>query len=102
MAYAIADPCMGVKDAACIRVCPVGCIHPTPQEAGFEAAAQLYIDPALCIDCGACVPVCPVEAIFTEDDLPEWWYRALQRNADYYTLTAEAFQGKWEVSGQPR
>jgi len=101
MAYAIAHPCIGVKEAACVEACPVACIHPTPHEARFEAAAQLYIDPALCIDCGACVPVCPVEAIFTEEDLPEWWYRALQRNADYYTLTAEAFQGKWEVSGQP-
>ncbi len=100
MAYAIADLCIGVKDAACVRVCPVGCIHPTPREAGFDTAAQLYIDSDMCIDCGACVSVCPVEAIFTEADLPEWWYRALQRDAEYYTLTAGAFQMKWEAPGR--
>jgi NAD-dependent dihydropyrimidine dehydrogenase PreA subunit len=94
MAYVIADLCIGVKDTACVRVCPVGCIHPTPEETGFDAAAQLYINPDICIDCSVCASVCPVEAIYAEADLPEWWYRALQRNADYYTLIAEAFQAK--------
>ena len=99
MAYVIADLCIGVKDTACLRACPVGCIHPTPEESGFDAVAQLYIDPDICIDCGICAPACPVEAICAEADLPEWWYRALQRNADYYTLTAEAFQAKWGFLG---
>ena len=64
MAYVITEPCIGTKDAACVDVCPVDCIHPRKDEATFEAAEMLYIHPDECIDCGACVPACPVEAIF--------------------------------------
>ncbi len=64
MAYVIAEPCIGVKDTACVNACPVDCIHPRKDEADFNSSAQLYIDPQECIDCGACVPVCPVSAIF--------------------------------------
>ena len=64
MAYVIAEPCINVKDTACVDACPVDCIHPRKNEDDFAAAAQLYIDPIECIDCGACVPVCPVSAIF--------------------------------------
>ena len=28
MAYVIAEPCMGPKDAACVDACPVDCVHP--------------------------------------------------------------------------
>ncbi|MEO6909175.1 MAG: ferredoxin, partial [Abditibacteriaceae bacterium] len=27
MTYVIAEPCIGVKDRACVEVCPVDCIH---------------------------------------------------------------------------
>ena len=27
MTYVIAEPCIGVKDAACVDVCPVDCIY---------------------------------------------------------------------------
>jgi len=70
MAYVIAEPCIGVKDTACVDACPVDCIHPKKNTSyedgrpGFEDVQQLYIDPVECIDCGACVPVCPVSAIF--------------------------------------
>ena len=70
MTYVIAEPCIGVKDTACVDACPVDCIHPkksTTYDDGrpiFEEVSQLYIDPIECIDCGACVPVCPVSAIF--------------------------------------
>ena len=84
MAYVIAEPCIGVKDAACIDACPVDCIHPTKAEQAFAEVEMLYIDPVECIDCGACVPVCPVSAIFTLDDLPEKWAEFAQKNADYY------------------
>ena len=30
MAYVIAEPCIGTKDNSCVEVCPVDCIHPTP------------------------------------------------------------------------
>jgi NAD-dependent dihydropyrimidine dehydrogenase PreA subunit len=28
MAFVIAEPCIGVKDTACVDACPVDCIHP--------------------------------------------------------------------------
>lgn len=84
MAYVIAEPCIGTKDTACVDVCPVDCIHPRKDEAGFAEAEQLYIHPTECIDCGACVPVCPVTAIFALEDLPEKWTSFTQKNAQYY------------------
>ena len=84
MAYVIAEPCIGVKDTACVDACPVDCIHPKKDEVGFEELAQLYIDPAECIDCGACVPVCPVSAIFAVDGLPDQWRHFAQINAQHF------------------
>jgi NAD-dependent dihydropyrimidine dehydrogenase PreA subunit len=84
MAYVIAEPCVGVKDTACVDACPVDCIHPKKDEVGFEEPAQLYIDPVECIDCGACVPVCPVSAIFAVDDLPDQWRHFAQINAEHF------------------
>ena len=85
MAYTIAEPCIDVKDTACVDVCPVDCIHPTKNEVeAFGQARQLYIDPVECIDCGACEPVCPVETIFENDALPEKWKHYAQINADYF------------------
>jgi len=84
MAYVIAEPCIGTKDTACVDVCPVDCIHPRKDEAGFEAEKQLYIHPDECIDCGACVPVCPVTAIFALEDLPEKWTSYTPVNADWF------------------
>ena len=65
MTYVIAQPCVDVKDKACVDECPVDCI--------YEGSRTLYINPDECIDCGACEPVCPVEAIFYEDDVPDDW-----------------------------
>ena len=63
MSYVIAEPCIGQKDNSCVEVCPVDCIHPTPDEPDYESVEQLYIDPDECIDCDACVEACPVDAI---------------------------------------
>jgi NAD-dependent dihydropyrimidine dehydrogenase PreA subunit len=49
MAYVIAEPCINVKDTACVDVCPVDCIHPRKNEDDFAPVAQLYIDPVECI-----------------------------------------------------
>ena len=62
MAYVIAEPCVDVKDKACVEVCPVDCI--------YEGETMLYIHPEECIDCGACEPVCPVKAIFAKTSCP--------------------------------
>jgi ferredoxin len=84
MAYVIAEPCIGTKDNSCVEVCPVDCIHPTPDEPGYDAAEMLYIDPDECIDCDACVEACPVDACFAEDQLPEEWQKYTQINAEYF------------------
>ncbi|MGE0491211.1 MAG: ferredoxin family protein [Vulcanimicrobiota bacterium] len=79
MTYVITEPCIGVKDAACVEVCPVDCIHTS------DDANQYYIDPDECIDCGACVPVCPVEAIFADDDVPDGQDKYLEINKNFFS-----------------
>ena len=76
MTYIIAQPCVDLKDRACVEECPVDCI--------YEGARMLYIQPDECVDCGACVPVCPVEAIYYEDDVPSEW-------ANYYDVNVQFF-----------
>ena len=76
MTYTIAEPCVDLKDKACIEECPVDCI--------YEGARMLYIHPDECVDCGACEPVCPVEAIYYEDDVPDQWSSYTQYNADFF------------------
>lgn len=78
MAYAIAEPCIGVKDKACVEVCPCDCIE------GGDADAQMFINPDHCIDCGACESECPVEAIYYEKDLPEKWRHYIELNAAHF------------------
>ena len=81
MAYVIAEPCIDTKDNSCVEVCPVDCIHPTPDEPDYDNVKQLYIDPEECIDCDACVEACPVDACFAEDQLPDEWQKYIQINA---------------------
>ncbi|TCJ97655.1 4Fe-4S binding protein [Nocardia alba] len=82
MTYVIAQNCC--NDASCVAACPVGCIHPTPDEKGYATAEMLYIDPAACIDCGACVDVCPVDAVVPADQLTGSLLRFAEMNAQYY------------------
>jgi ferredoxin len=84
MAYIICEPCIGTKDAACVDVCPVDCIHPRKDEPDFAAVEMLHIHPAECIDCGACVPACPVEAIFPLDETPHQWSVFIAKNTEFY------------------
>ena len=84
MAHIIADPCIGTKDAACVEVCPVDCIHPGKGEGDYAGATQLFIDPDTCIDCGLCVDECPVHAIYPQEDLPGEWKQYIQINADFF------------------
>ncbi len=82
MAYAITQGCCA--DASCVSVCPVNCIHPTPEEREFGSTEMLHIDPRTCIDCGACADACPVDAIRPVDLLrgPQKVWAEL--NADWY------------------
>ncbi|GGJ35364.1 ferredoxin [Streptomyces brasiliensis] len=76
MTYVIAQPCVDVKDRACVDECPVDCI--------YEGPRMLYIHPDECVDCGACEPVCPVEAIFFEDDVPEDFSHYASINVEFF------------------
>lgn len=77
MAYVITEACIGVKDRACVDVCPVDCI--------YEGADQLYIHPDECIDCGACEPECPVSAIYPEEEVPENLATYVAKNRDSFS-----------------
>ena len=79
MAYIITEACIGVKDKACVAVCPVDCIHE-----GTEPYDMLYINPDECIDCGLCEPECPVTAIFADSDVPKDQMKFIQINADFF------------------
>jgi len=81
MTYIITEPCIDVKDTACVEVCPVDCIH------GKDEDKQLFINPEECIDCGACEPACPVQAIFPEEEVPEKWKSFIPLNYVYFDQT---------------
>ncbi|MDR1711396.1 MAG: ferredoxin family protein [Propionibacteriaceae bacterium] len=76
MTYVITQPCVDVKDKACVEECPVDCI--------YEGVRSLYIHPDECVDCGACEPVCPTEAIFYADDVPADQEPFIAANADFF------------------
>ena len=80
------------NDASCVAVCPVNCIHPTPDEPDYGTTEMLYIDNDTCIDCGACIPACPVDAIVPDydDALPVTFDLFERLNADYYANRTDA------------
>lgn len=88
MPYAITQSCC--NDASCVKVCPVNCIHPTPDEPDFGSTDMLYVDPDTCINCGACADACPVDAIFPVEHLTGALRAYEQVNADYYADRAPA------------
>ncbi|TQL68483.1 ferredoxin--NADP+ reductase [Nocardioides albertanoniae] len=87
MTYVITQSCC--NDSSCVEVCPVDCIHPAPDEAGFASAEMLYIHPDECIDCGACEEACPVNAIFPDDEVPEMFAAYTDINAAFFEFTGE-------------
>jgi ferredoxin len=72
MTYVIQEPCVGVKDTACVEVCPVDCIYETIPRADTNML-PMFIHNEECIDCGACEPECPVDAIRVDDEAEDRW-----------------------------
>ncbi|MFJ9111665.1 FAD-dependent oxidoreductase [Streptomyces sp. NPDC102283] len=103
MTYAITQTCC--NDATCVAVCPVNCIHPTPEERAFGRTEMLHIDPRACIDCGACADACPVDAIFPVDSLSAAQREYAEINAAYYEgaepSAAEVDGPNFHVWGEP-
>ncbi|HUF33955.1 MAG TPA: hypothetical protein VMN58_12185 [Acidimicrobiales bacterium] len=94
----ITEACIGVKDRACVDVCPVQCIYeldqakgvlfsedeagsgeienthaPDPDSIGVFGDSLLYVNLEECTSCTACYQpdVCPVGAIYTEEAVPD-------------------------------
>ncbi|MGB3699082.1 MAG: FAD-dependent oxidoreductase [Gordonia sp. (in: high G+C Gram-positive bacteria)] len=95
MAFVITQSCC--SDAGCVSVCPVNCIHPTPEERGFGTSDILHIDPQACIDCGACADACPVNAIFPADRLGARDAIFADINAAYYRDNPDISSGWSDV-----
>ncbi|GAA2785462.1 4Fe-4S binding protein [Saccharopolyspora taberi] len=95
MAFAITQTCC--NDASCVSVCPVNCIHPTPDEPEFGSTDMLYIDPRTCIDCGACADACPVDAVRPVDRLRGSDLGYAEMNRQYFD--GEPADNSW---GPPR
>lgn len=89
MTHVITEPCVGVKDGACVAVCPVDAIQEAsecPGDTSEFGDEMLYIDPGLCIDCRACASACPTDAIFAEDEVPTEWDRFIDINEIAFTV----------------
>ena len=94
----ITEACIGVKDRACVDVCPVQCIYeydpatnvlvseeeagsgiventhtPNPDTIAVFGDSILYVNLEECTSCTACYQpdVCPVGAIYSEEHLPD-------------------------------
>jgi len=84
MAYVIAQPCIGVKDTACVSVCPVDCIHPTKDDADFATDGDALHRSGRLHRLQPVRDECPVTAIFPKDELPAEWASFIERNANYF------------------
>ena len=94
----ITEACIGVKDRACVDVCPVQCIYefdpvgnvlvseqaagsgivenshaPDADAIGIFGDGLLYVNLDECTSCSACYQpdVCPVGAIYAEEHVPD-------------------------------
>lgn len=65
MTYVVTEACIGVKDQACMEVCPEYCIFAEDED------LMSFIDPNQCTDCAVCLEACTIGAIFADDRIPK-------------------------------
>ncbi len=91
--YIVTEPCISVKDHACVDACPVDCF--------YEGEEHLLIHPGECIDCGACEPECPVDAIYEVSRVPTPWQNYIDKNAAAFAAQRPLLKAppreKWEA-----
>ena len=105
----ITEACIGVKDRACVDVCPVQCIYefdptqnvlvseqqagsgtvenshrPNPEGIAVFGDSLLYVNLDECTSCTACYrpDVCPVGAIYADEHLPDGSPRSPKYNKE--------------------
>jgi len=105
----ITEACIGVKDRACVDVCPVQCIYefdsvnnvlvseveagsgeietthtPVPDHIAIFGDSLLYVNLDECTSCTACYQpdVCPVGAIYSEEHVPDGTPRSKYNSSD--------------------
>ena len=81
MTYVITESCIGVKDQACMEVCPEFCIFSEDED------VMSFIDPASCTDCGVCREACSMGAIFPEGAVPRASVEFIAINAAWFGKT---------------
>jgi ferredoxin len=96
MAFVIAEPCIGVKDTACVDACPSTVftrrkIRATTMDVQSLMQWRNSTSIPLSALIAERVPVCPVSAIFAMDDLPEKWRHFAEIDASY--VVGGKFQG---------
>ncbi|HYF49656.1 MAG TPA: ferredoxin family protein [Planctomycetota bacterium] len=80
--HVVTSACIGTKDTACARVCPVSCF--------YDAGEMLMIHPGECIGCGLCVPECPVSAILPHEEVPENEHEYIGRAERFFAELPQA------------
>ncbi len=100
MAFAITQSCCA--DASCVEVCPVDCIHPTPDEPDFGTTDILYVDPSACIDCGACADACPASAVKPVETLRGGEVVFAELNAAFFAERPEREVAKQQTHARVR
>jgi len=79
----LAEPCIGTKDNSCVEVCPVDCIHPTPERARLRLGRDALHRPGRvhrlrCLRRGL-----PGRRLLRRDQLPAEWAKYAEINANY-------------------
>ncbi len=79
MTYVITSQCE--RCGSCVEACPSDAIFFVEDDAEWPT---YYIYPENCIECASCEAECEQEAIFHEDDVPDEFEGAIQKNADFF------------------